>query len=343
MEFNWVLLYPLMQTDSRYADAFAEKLQHIQGADYDERLEVLYDHRFDDDPKEWGSNLSELFMTWRKDPYAPTVAHTMEWACQLFKIDPEDYPWISVPMAASVLADLDHDNAYHNSHHFREVVILLSLMIDAFMKLHEMKVALTKNDIMMMLTAAAMHDFAHDGRGNFIDGMHSPSRMEKKSFNQAKDFLAIAGASRDQRDILELMLICTDVSRVEAGRSPSGFCRDAFHAHENNATDMIAVPEMLKPLLKDRKLSLMAMMLCEADMGLSAGLSYDFAKEMTRLVASESTVLSPSPTTLHGFMDAICHGGFSSPAAKVMMGDNFDKIYQSADQDIEDNVLYTQP
>ncbi len=343
MEFNWVLLYPLMQTDSRYAVAFAEKLQQIQSVDYDERLNVLNNHRFGDDPQEWGDGLSELFIAWRNDPYAPMVSHTMEWACDFFDIDPEDYPWISVPMAAAVLADLDHDNSYHNTNHFREVVILLALMIDVFMSLEEMKVTLTKNDILMMLTAAAIHDFAHDGRGNFIDGTHSPSRMERKSFNQAKNFLATAGASRDQRDIIELMLICTDVSRVEAGRSPSGFCRDAYRAHENDLTNMIAVPTELKPLLKDRKLSLMAMMLCEADMGLSAGLSYNFAKEMTRLVASESTVLSPSPITLRGFMDAICHGGFSTPAAKVMMEENFKTIYQCADQDIDDKVLYSKP
>ena len=343
MNFNWVLLYPLTQTDSRYADSFGEQVEYIQGLDYDSRLDKLNACRWGDDSQEWGERLASLFLSWRKDPYPPSVAHTMEWACRFFDIDPEDYPWITVPMAASVLADLPHDNPYHNPHHFREVIILLSLLIDTHMALDQEAVKLTKDDIMMMLTAAAIHDFSHDGHGNIIDETHFPSRMEKKSFAQAKDFLALAGASHEQRDKIESMLICTDVSRAPSGRSPSGFCRDIYMAHENGTISVVRAPAELKPLIKDRALSLMAMLLCEADVGLSAGLDYEFAREMTRLVALESRVLSASPTTLKGFMDMICHGGFTTNAGNALMGENFKTIMQCVQQDQDNNVLYAQP
>jgi hypothetical protein len=340
MEMNWVLLYPLTQTDSRYAQEFGEMVEHVQSQDYDDRLDVLWSHRWDEDTQEWGERLSLLFLTWRKDPYPPSVCHTLQWACDLLDICPDDYPSITIPMAAAVLADLRHNNPYHNNHHFREVIILITLLIDTHIHFDEVAVNLTKEDMLMLLTAAAIHDFGHNGHGNFVEGVHFPSRMEKKSFLKTKDFLATAGASRDYRDKVELMLICTDVSRGQSGRSPSGHCRDIFLAHEHDNVSIVNAPSDFKQLLQNRKLSLMAALLCEADIGISAGLSYEFAKEMTRLVAEESSVLTPSPTTLHGFMEVVCHGGFMTPAANSLMGDNFKTIIKCAEQDMENNILY---
>jgi hypothetical protein len=259
-------------------------------------------------------------------------------ALNYFKVD-ESHPYLSATLLSGVLADIPHDNVYHNNDHFREVICLLCLLIARHNDLSPFK--LSSRDIMMLLMAACIHDFAHDGQGNFIKGTHLPSRLETRSFEKAKPFLQLAlPDDKNILDILKLFLICTDVSRGESGRSPAGHCRDIYLAHEYDNIKAVNVPEIFEPLLRNQMLSLMALMLCEADIGMSTGLTYDYSKRMTCLVSRESEVLMPSANTLFGFMDVICHGGFTSPAAKSLMGENFQSIWKQAEQDTDNNILY---
>jgi hypothetical protein len=85
----------------------------------------------------------------------------------------------------------------------------------------------------------------------------------------------------------------------------------------------------------------MSVLLGEADIAMSSGLDYPFSKEMTKLVAQESSILQPSANTLKGFMEVICHGGYLSRAAQMTLGQSFQAILLEAETDAEKGVLYT--
>ena len=198
---------------------------------------------------------------------------------------------------------------------------------------------LNSDDILMLLTAAAVHDFAHDGQGNVWGGVHQPSRLEQRAVDEVKPFLMAAGCSEDDFQILAAMIISTDVSHGEGEISPADMMREIYNVHHKGG-DMPQCDEWLLPLSKDKKAALLALILGEADIAPSTGLSYEFSQMTTILVAEESDVLKPSAMTLYGFMQRICHGQYLSPAARHLMAENFTSISLYAEQDSESGALY---
>jgi hypothetical protein len=340
MSFDWPSLSRFSSPESEYQKDFDLALERLtynpNSFDINEYITQALSFKKTDD---FGRYCTELLEQWRgKAPFNATVVKT---ALDYFGID-VDSPLYHCALVGGVLADVPHDNPYHNNHHFREVLFVLCLLMANHNNAATDKTKiLTKDEITILIIAAAIHDFAHDGRGNMIKGTHIPSRTEKYSLKTAAPFLKNAGITNDVLKQLEIMLICTDVSRSEAGRSPSGMCRDIFLAHEYDNVSAVNVPEFYQPLIQNRKISFMATLLCEADIAVSTGLTYDYAQKMTRLVAEESEVLQPSANTLHGFMEVICHGGFLTQTSKTLMGDNFQSILLQAEDDKDNNILYT--
>jgi len=287
--------------------------------------------------EEFGQYLTTKFSEFREHG-APHTARMMQSILASFSIG-DDHRLYQAALVAGALAAIPHNNVYHNTCHFREVILLLSLVMKRHLR-EDMAPPLSKDQIIFLLIAAAIHDFAHDGQGNIVQGSLIPSRLEKNALKQVSPFLQAAEMTEDDLDLMRLLLICTDVSRGHEGRSPAGYCRDIFLAHEYKNISAVNVPTLFDPLVADRTLSLMATLLCEADIGISAGLSYENAKNMTRLVAQENDMLQPSANTLYGFMEVICHGGFLSQASKSLMGDNFQTILLRVQDDKDDNVLY---
>jgi len=175
---------------------------------------------------------------------------------------------------------------------------------------------LNHDDILLLVTVAAIHDFAHDGNGNIVDGVHIPSRLENNAFNCAEPFFDAMGVNQNYKNMIKQMIIATDVSRGDMGRSPAGYTRDVFLAHIHDNVSIVNAPGECHMLLESEKLTLMCILMCEADIAMSSGLDYEFSKEMTKLIAEESSVLQANANTLHGFMEVICHGGYLSRAAQ---------------------------
>lgn len=341
MVFDPTDLLPVANIPSPYAQALN---QVIGNSDWDKVIEFnlpeVINHLQDTkSPKAFGEKIVALFKTWRQEN-PPKTAAIIASALDYFNVDGES-PLLKATMLAGFLADIPHPNPYHNNHHFHEVLIMLIILINhhntAFGK--EI-IRLGGREISLLLIAACIHDFAHDGQSNIVEGTHFPSRLEKRSFDMAKPFLQSAGVDDTSLLWLEIMIICTDVSRGPNGRSPAGLCRDVFLAHEYDNIHAVNIPEFYQPLMNNPQLSLIATLLCEADIAPSSALTYDFSKMLTCLVAQESSVLKPSANTLHGFMEVICHGGFLTRASKSLLGANFHHIQKSAAQDKDDNVLY---
>lgn len=347
MNFNWHALDPLCDIDSPYAQNFSIALDMCRASFADNfhlalRVDDLILHPVEEGgQKRWGSAIADQFLLWRKD-VPPTLPTFLAIACDYFGVE-EGHPLVRPALAASILGEIPHLNPYHNNHHFREVMVMVMRLCATHNQMCETDdMRLYSSDVLLLLIAAAVHDFGHDGQGNMDGATHYPSRQETASAEKAGLFLEAAGLLPADMQTIRAMIIATDVSRNKDDQSPASITRDIYRAHREGG-EMPVTDDFYNPFIHDAKLSLMAMILCEADIAPSTGLSYDFASFTTVMVAEESDVLEPSANTLFGFMDRICHGRYLTDAAAYLMADNFADVYDRARQDGAGNRLYAQP
>jgi hypothetical protein len=334
MEFDLSHLDILTTLDCDYADQFKTTLKKIKN-DIPDNFPTIPLHN------DWGPDISHVFVRWRQGEKAPTLPILLLNAAHHFDLDTKSDLFIST-MAACILGEIPHQNPYHNNLHFLEV-FYVAMHLCALHNDLSREDNLSKDEVLLLLLAAAIHDFAHPGHGNMLNDTHIPSFVEKKSLTKIEPFLKALGLSDALFKQVQIMIICTDVSRDSNGKSPSMIARDIYLSHQHNNLKTVNVPDFFKPLLDDKKLPLMAVMLCEADIAMSSGLDYEFSKEMTRLVAQESSILQPNAVTLLGFMESICHGGYLTHASNNLLGQNFQAILLQAEQDAIESVSYAKP
>ncbi len=334
MKFQWSYLDPLTTLDCDYADQFQTTFKKIKN-DIPDNFPTIPLHN------DWGPDISHIFMHWRQGEKAPTLPTLLLNAAHHFDLDTQSDLFIAT-MAACILGEIPHHNPYHNNPHFREV-FYVAMHLCAIHNDLKSEDSLSKDEILLLMLTGAIHDFAHPGHGNMINDTHIPSFVERKTVAKAEPFLKALGLSDELFKQIQVMIICTDVSRDSNGKSPSIFARNIYQGHQQNNLETLNVPDFYAPLRKDPKLSLVTMFLCEADIAMSSGLGYEFSKEMTRLVAQESSMLQPNAVTLLGFMKSICHGGYLTHASNNLLGQNFKAILIQAEQDAKESVSYAQP
>jgi len=345
MDMNWIALDSVLRCNSPHRAAFSVAFDVCQAC-FDNDINLVLEAKAPaiepielQSQVEWGKNISDYFMRWRND-IPPTVPAFLALACDHFGID-SGHRLLQAALTAAILAETQHLNAYHNTNHFREVFVMIMRLCSTHNWLNDIPHdQFYPTDVLLMLIAAAVHDFAHDGKGNFPNDRHQPSRLEKEAFVQARPFLQAAGLTEDELSAVELMILTTDVSRSQFGDSPSNLLRKAYRAHYLGEMPMPDLPVIMQHLSYDAKLCLMAMTLCEADIAPSTGLNYEFSKFTTTLVAKENGILTPAATTLHDFMIEICHGHYLTPAARYLMEENFAMISMRAEEDGGKNILY---
>jgi hypothetical protein len=162
-------------------------------------------------------------------------------------------------------------NAYHNSQHFCEV------MLSAFY-LAQLD-GLEPADQLELVLAAMVHDFHHDGRGNGV----VPFRLERLAVNACEPYLVDAGVPEPQRRALAALILATDVTHGIA-------IAQACHAsHSSNAAQPVIHPDApeLALLAGDQRLARRAMVLTEADVLPSVGLSIEHAMRLQTRLSQE--------------------------------------------------------
>lgn len=163
------------------------------------------------------------------------------------------------------------DNAYHNAQHFCEV-LLSALYLSLLARL-------APREQMQVLLAAMAHDFHHDGTSN----ANAPFRLERIAAEAAAPYLEAAGVSPDERARIAAMVYATE---VETG---TRFAREC-HLHFAGAGARPApagVPEPLAALAGDARLALQAVILGEADVLPSAGLTVQYGEQQQEKLAEE--------------------------------------------------------
>lgn len=106
--------------------------------------------------------------------------------------------------AAASLAQKKNNNPFHNNLHFLEVTALLDRLAT--------HLKLSPDEHMCLIVAALIHDYQHDGGTNTVDGKHTPFRLEQMAFDAARETLEKSGMTKDQLQLIELLVRATDVS-----------------------------------------------------------------------------------------------------------------------------------
>jgi hypothetical protein len=295
---------------------------------------LLFDATGFGGPQNWTLAVAAQFLSWRRDTdFSGHLAEMLKLACAHFNIAPS-HPLLPAAAMASALGAVPNDLAFHSVHHTREVVALtlaLTAQQNAEQPLQDVP-----TQAFELFIAACIHDFAHDGFGNARHGQHNAMRLEQSALDHALPFLKIAGIPDPSWERICVMVLSTDVSKPAASyTSPAEWMRIAFQGINDDSGEC---PPFLAPLFDDPSLALQAALLEDADLGVSGGTPYEFARRMTALIAEETKVLSPSPETLIGFIDHICHGAFMTPAAKTLFGDSMKRLRTAAKEESADTI-----
>jgi hypothetical protein len=162
-------------------------------------------------------------------------------------------------------------NPYHNSQHFCEV-LLSALCLS-------MRATLSGAERARLLVAALAHDFHHDGKA-YGD---TPFRLERVAAAATMPYLETAGVPAGERDRIASLILATEFSRAVP------FVRRCYR-HFFGTADTPRVPEgepRLAVFSEDARLTLLAVLLTEADVLPSVGLTVEHAEICQSNIARE--------------------------------------------------------
>lgn len=256
----------------------------------------------------------------------------------------QDAALIRGVLVAAILAEVPNKLFYHNNLHFKKVVLHIVRMIVAHNNIFaDTNHSLDKPQIAALLVASAIHDLGHQGKGNLQGRTYEMAKTEKRSFDLAAPYLKGAGVSDELLAQVRTMLIGTDVSPFGDPISPANQVRAAYEYHYGEAedTDVLELSEDLAVLEQDADLCMMCLMLHEADIMNSAGLSYEITCQESILVSKEIGRPHASPEDTLLFLEKICCGNLLSDSARFLASDNLQKILVRVMQDFKNgNVSY---
>ncbi len=234
-------------------------------------------------------------------------------------------------MMAGVLGEIENNLPYHNNAHFRKVMLQLLCIVSVHRTIdHNRAQNISDKNIATMIIAACIHDFNHDGAGSDV---YNLGAMEQKSFDAARPYFA--RLDKITLSDINIMLLCTDVNSGEGKDSLMNQMKAAYASHFiPGAPKNFHLDDRLLRLKDDRILSLMCLLLHEADIATSAGINYEITKSETGLYAAEIGQPPARPSHIIGFFEGICGGAMMSNAARSLYGDCMQKIYAQAQADM---------
>lgn len=281
--------------------------------------------------------LADAFYTWQTQGNAPSLYALCSAALESMIVVPAP-DMLNMVLMSAILGEIPNDQPYHNNAHFKKVVLNLIALIKTHNDIYQgTGRALKDEEICILLAAACIHDLGHDGIGNMLRGVHLAGRMEKLSFDLAKPYIEAAGIhSADILDKIAVMLLTTDVSPLDDPGNPMHQMKAAYRFHylgEKSKAHSLNLSENIAVLEKDPRLATLSLLLHEADIATSAGLSYTITKFETSLLREEFCDDHGKPSHVIDFLNQICSRRFLSDAGQTLYAANLVRIYTLAEED----------
>jgi hypothetical protein len=193
-----------------------------------------------------------------------------------------------------------YDHPYHNSQHTCEVMLssyFLSLLR-----------GLNKHETAEIILAALIHDFQHDGR---INGDVS-FRLERHAINEATPYLLATEITEVQQRNIAALILSTDIT-IGLNIARASY---AHHVHGSSLPKIPQVASELEAVCKDPLKSIQALILCEADILPSVGLTIEYALRLQEKLSIEWGTSLGLEDKLR-FINKSCHtfiiGNFFNP------------------------------
>lgn len=279
----------------------------------------------------------ELFREWTIGGACPSLTALCHFSMNKFNICSEELR--NFLTIAGILGDIDNPLPYHNNMHFRKVVFQCMRMIAVYNEIYEgTSRAFDEETIAVLLGTACIHDFGHDGKGYTIKGVYMPHRLERISYDLVSPIFKKAGVSDQQLELMNAMLLCTDVTPFNDPGNALNQAKAAYRYHfvtgSHAMREGLNLEEELKILEKSPRAAAMALMLHEADIGTSAGLHYDITKYETGLLRLEIADGEALPQHVLDFLKDICNRQMLSEVGQQLFAANMARIYALAEDDV---------
>lgn len=285
---------------------------------------------------------SAILREWALMNDAPSLAAICMAALETLGVKDEEYG--RLVMLAAVLGEIENPLPYHSNMHYRKVTLQLIRLIAHHNEIYAGTAKLfSDRNICLLLAAACVHDLAHDGRGNTVQGVHERARLENLAFHIICHWMEPLGfTGKDVKEAIRTMLVSTDVSPVGDPRAPVAQMKAAYRHHffrQEGWAEPLNLSADLKPLENNPELTMMALILQEADIATSAGIEYAVTKFETALVCEEYKMPEALPQHIINFMRDVCGRQFISDAGQRLYAANMARIFALAQKDVDDGNL----
>jgi hypothetical protein len=280
---------------------------------------------------------SDLLRQWHLND-SPTLTAIVCWSIAELEITLEP-DLLQAVLLSAVLGEVEQDTLYHNNMHFRKVLLQVIRQIAMHNQLFENTPrALSGEQAGLLLLTACIHDIGHDGTGNMVRGVFKQSRLELRSINILEPYLAVCGIKYDdpRGQAIRTMILATDVTPISDAGNPVNQMKAAYRFHflgDRQKVDSLHLDKDLRVLQKNPQLTLMSLLLHEADIATSAGLTYEITQFETILYRLEVCDDAARPRHVLDFLKNICQRHFLSDAGQKLYGANLARIFAQVETD----------
>lgn len=280
----------------------------------------------------------DLFRRFATGEGTPSLVALGVFAMRGFKINDPDLQ--RLVLAAAVLGEIDNNLPYHSNMHYRKVMFQIMRMTAVYNGIYQgTSRAFDERQIALLLTAACIHDVAHDGKGNTLKGVYIPHRLEQNSYDiVAPVFDALGNRGEHDLGMIRVMLLCTDVTPFKDQGNAVNQAKAAYRYHflsGKNMMEGLNLDDDLRYLEKCPAMSAMALMIHEADIATSAGLHYDITKYETGLLMLEVSDGTARPEHVINFLNDVCNRQMLSEVGQQLFAANLARIYALAEDDFK--------
>jgi hypothetical protein len=322
------------------APALLEQLDRLCAvfpADY-ARMNDLSEVLFSPDSTAYGARTTAIFNRWQgEENGGPSLPAFVAVAMEHFNL-PLDGPMARAAMMAAVLSEMPNDLQYHGNEHYRKVMFHTMRLLATHRQLNaDSMPVFNDTQMMQMLIAATIHDLGHEGGDNLRDGIYTPGYMEQKAFDMMRPYLEGLDLDREFWGDIETIVFCTDITFFAGDNSPCVRMKKIYrHFFTHDLPEGEDVETMIIGKLRrfedNRALSLMAMLLHEADIATSSGLSYEQSCSETISIMEERDLKIAGPKVLLKFLIEQLDGCMMTPAAQKLFASEMAVIMQQAEQ-----------
>lgn len=280
---------------------------------------------------------AELLRRWHLMGDGPSLAALAVTGLTQFAI--ADKNLILAALTAAVLGEVKNDLAYHNNMHYRKVLLQTLRMIAAHNDIYNgTSRAFAPAQCALLIIAACIHDLGHDGLGNTVKGVFEPGRLERRSIDLATPYLKAAGLTDpDMLGMLRVMILSTEVTPLGDPTNAMSQMKAAYRYHylgDRSKTHTLNLDPDVSRLQHDPQLAMMSLVLHEADIATSAGLTYAVTKFETTIYMREIKKEDACPQHVIDFLNQICQRRMLSDAAQRLYAANMARIYALAEDDV---------